>query len=168
MLFVRFRHISAPVGIPRSRLAAFYRSISNESWTNFITSPMTFPSTGPARRIPLRLLDVLPSFLDLQFRFWSKAMHNLFHMHTVLTCLFASEEGGRLCVDALRNVLACVLIAERAHTMSCSMRSTTFTELSIRTTRVTPVRCIVRHVIFAVINVVLILPTNVFCLFISM
>ena len=38
-------------------------------------------------------------------------------MHTVLTRLFASEESSTLCVDALRNVFAHVLIAERA--VSC-------------------------------------------------
>ena len=147
--------------------------MSNKIWADLITSPMALPSTGPARRIPLRLLDVLPSFLDLQFRFWSEAVHDLLHMHTVLTCLFASEESGTLCVDALRNVFAYVLITERA--ISCHECTHDVllhavhhvTELSVRTARVAPARCIVRHVIFAVINVVLILPTNVLYLFIS-
>ena len=106
---------------------------------------------------------MLPTFLDLQLRFWLKAVHDLLHMHTVLTCLFTSEESSTFCVDALRNVLAHVLIAERAigcHECTHDVLLHAVhhvAELSVRTTGAAPIRCIVRHVIFVVINIVLIL-----------
>ena len=70
-----------------------------------ITSPMALKSTSPACRISLRVLDKLSTFLDLQLRFCSEAVHGFFHMRTVLTCQFTSEESGTFRVKALRKCL---------------------------------------------------------------
>ena len=119
--------LSCAFYLSSTHLCSKWRSMASSScqvlidfqrnWTNFMTSPMSLPSTCSACRISLRMLEKLSTFLDFQFLFWSEAVHDFFHMHTVLTCLFTSEESGTFCVNSLRNVFAHVLIAERA--VSC-------------------------------------------------